>query len=131
MKDHEYLRKIYYHDTDCGGVVYYANYLKFCEEARDSHFAACGYDLRKLNDSGVWFVVGHVEVNYRAPARFGDELTVLSRIERVGGASIAFSHQIRRGEYILNESTARIVCVGADLRPQPVPADIKNAFTPI
>jgi len=128
MKDFIYTRKIYYHDTDCGGVVYYANYLKFCEEARDSHFASVGCDLRALNDNGVWFVVGSVEVTYRAPARFGDVLDVLSRIERIGGASIAFLHEVRRGDELINESRARIVCVGPDLRPLPIPPEVKAAL---
>jgi acyl-CoA thioester hydrolase len=126
---YQYRRTIYYHDTDCGNVVYYANYLKFCEEARDEHFASLAIDLKKCNDDGVWFVVAHVEMDYKAPARFSDVLTVLSRVDDIRNASMGFSHEITRSDGgLLVVGSARIVCVGNDLKPVPIPEYIRAAF---
>ena len=125
----EYTRKIYYHDTDCGDVVYYANYLKILEEARDEYFAAKGFCLRELNNKGIWFVVGNVDIKYKAPARFNDCLTVVTEITSSKSASIEFSQIIKRDDDILNTSITKIISVDNQFKPVKIPDDIKESFT--
>jgi acyl-CoA thioester hydrolase len=85
--------RVYYEDTDAGGIVFYANYLKFFERARTEWLRACGIDQRVLADSdGVLFVVRRTTLEYSAPARLDDLIHVVSRIERIGRASVDF-HQ--------------------------------------
>ena len=102
-------KKIYYHDTDCGGVVYYANYLKFFEEARTEHFCGTGIDLQTLSAKGSFFVVSSVEIKYKSSANYGDELVILSLIEKIGVASIVFSHEIKRGQSLLVKCKTTLV----------------------
>jgi acyl-CoA thioester hydrolase len=85
--------KIYYHHTDCGGVVYYANYLNFFEEARTEYFAQCGFSIKKLADSGTMFVVALQEIDYKASAVYADELEVKSKIREKTGVKIIFEHE--------------------------------------
>ena len=68
--------KIYYEDTDCGGVVYYANYLRYMERARTEYLASRGYAVKKLMDEGTIFMVLRVEIDYRSPARYGDTIVL-------------------------------------------------------
>lgn len=90
--------KIYYEDTDCGGVVYYANYLKYFERARTQYLEERGVSVAGLLNEGMVFVVMHAEVDYRSPARYGDRLTVETVVSGRTAASITFSHVIRERE---------------------------------
>src|SRR5258708_2301014 len=88
--------RVYYEDTDAGGIVFYANYLKFFERARTEWLRACGIDQRTLAESdGVLFVVKRTALDYSAPARLDDLIHVVSRIERLGRASVVIG--LRRG----------------------------------
>ena len=95
--------KIYYEDTDCGGVVYYANSLKYFERARTEYLEARGL-------SGCLFVVVHAEVDYRAPARYGDILDIATMIPEMSPASITFSHVVRERQSgrVIVEGSARL-----------------------
>ncbi|MBS1126953.1 MAG: ybgC [Nitrospirae bacterium] len=111
--------RIYYEDTDCGGVVYYANYLKYVERARTEFFEARGVSLRKLMDEGVYFVVAEAALKYLSPGRYGDMLAIETTVDRVGPASIVFRHKISRdlsGEKLV-EATVKLGCVGQNMRP--------------
>ena len=90
--------RIYYEDTDCGGVVYYANYLKYFERARTHYMEECGVSVQGLMNEGMVFVVVHAEVDYRSPARYGDRLIVETVVSGGTAASITFSHVIRERE---------------------------------
>jgi acyl-CoA thioester hydrolase len=74
-------KKIYYHDTDCGGVVYYANYLKHLEEARTEFLSDKGINLQKLAGEGMWFAVAKVDIEYKAPAGYQDTIRIITSIE--------------------------------------------------
>lgn len=121
--------RVYYEDTDAGGVVYYANYLRFLERARTEWFRACGHlQLELAADPGVLFAVAAVNVRYRRPARLDDLLVTSCEAARDGAASMLFNQQIRReredGE-LLAEATVRVVCVDAgDFRPRRLPPKI-------
>ncbi len=86
--------KIYYEDTDCGGVVYYANYLKYFERGRTSHLESLGINLKQLTKEKRFFVVTSAQVDYHAPAHYGDILLIENTIKEVGGASLSFLHKV-------------------------------------
>ncbi len=90
--------RIYYEDTDCGGVVYYANYLKYFERARTQYLEERGVSVEGLMNEGMVFVVVHAEVDYRSPARYGDRLIVETVVSGRTAASVTFSHVIRERE---------------------------------
>jgi acyl-CoA thioester hydrolase len=126
MKDSVIEKKIYYHDTDCGGVVYYANYLNFFEEGRTEYCLDKGIVLREWVNKQTCFVVAHTEINYKAPARYQDKIKVFTSIERIGNASINFIQKITKDDVVLVESKTTWVCVGEDFKPKPVSEDIKR-----
>ncbi|MBN2483230.1 MAG: YbgC/FadM family acyl-CoA thioesterase [Candidatus Omnitrophica bacterium] len=125
---HCHKKKIYYHDTDCGGVVYYANYLKYLEEARTEFFAANKIDLKELSKQGTLFVVSSVEMSYRSPARYGDEIGVYTSIEKARSASLMFFQEIKRGDMILAECRTLLVCVNGQMSPQIIPSSLKESL---
>jgi acyl-CoA thioester hydrolase len=121
--------RVYYEDTDAGGVVYYANYLKFAERGRTEALRAAGIEQRALAESeGVQFVVRRVEADFRAPARLDDDLEVVTRTVDIGGASLTMDQTIRRGDETLVTLRVTICSVGAqgprDGRPVRMPAHI-------
>jgi len=121
--------RIYYEDTDCGGVVYYANYLRYVERARTEFFEASGVSLRKLMDEGVYFVVAEAALKYLSPGRYGDMLAIETTVDRVGPASIVFRHNISRdlsGEKLV-EATVKLGCVGQNMRPLRLTRHIMDA----
>lgn len=129
MTKHAIQVKIYYEDTDCGGVVYYANYLRYVERARTEFLESRGVSLKALMDEGVFFVVADASLKYLSPGRYGDVLTVETVVNRLGPASIVFGHRVLRqssGE-ILVESTVKIGCVGRDMRPLRIRDNIMEA----
>lgn len=105
--------RIYYEDTDCGGMVYYANYLKFFERARTQYLEERGLSVAGLMKEDTTFVVVHAEVDYRSSARYGDWLTIETVISDVTAASFTFSHVIRERESrrVVVEGSARLAAV--------------------
>ena len=123
--------RMYYEDTDCGGVVYYANYLRYVERARTEFFESRGVSLRKLMDEGVYFVVAEAALKYLSPGRYGDIMAIETNVDRVGPASIVFRHSISRdntGEKLV-EATVKLGCVGQDLKPLRLRRNIMEAVT--
>ena len=102
--------KIYYEDTDCGGVVYYANYLKYFERARTQYLEERGLSVSGLMKEGRVFVVVHAELDYRAPARYGETLRIETVIAEMTPASITFAHVVRERESgtVVVEGSARL-----------------------
>jgi acyl-CoA thioester hydrolase len=106
--------RVYYEDTDCGGVVYYANYLKYFERARTQYLEERGLSVSGLMKEGTVFVVVHAEVDYRSPARYGDRLMIETVVSGVTAASFTFSHVIREraSRRVVVEGSARLAAVG-------------------
>lgn len=102
--------RIYYEDTDCGGVVYYANYLKYFERARTDYLEARGLSVAGMMKAGRVFVVVHAEVDYRAPARYGETLVIETMIPEMSPAAITFGHVIRERDSrrLIVEGAARL-----------------------
>jgi acyl-CoA thioester hydrolase len=121
---------VYYEDTDAGGIVFYANYLKFFERARTEWLRACGIDQRKLaEESGALFVVRSTALDYRAPARLDDMLRIVSRIERLGRASVDFAQEAWRDDTLLATGTIRVGCVDSQsMKPAAIPPPVHAAL---
>lgn len=122
--------RVYWEDTDAGGIVFYANYLKFFERARTEWLRALGVNQGSLKDSaGGMFIVSETSVRYRAPARLDDELIVTAQLEAGGRASLIIGQQARRGDTVLCEGTIRIGWVdAATLRPARIPDAILDVL---
>lgn len=115
--------RIYYEDTDAGGIVYYANYLKFFERARTEWLRALGIQQQQLlDDEGAAFVVRSATVDYLAGARLDDELSLRLQVEKLGRASVQFSQQAWRSDTLVAAASVKIGCVdAATMRPRAVP----------
>ena len=118
---HSIIKKVYYHDTDSGGVVYYANYLKYFEEARTEFLLDKGIDVNQLTKDGIWFVVASVNINYQAPAIYADQLVISSEIIKKKNVWLEFFQQVKRADSILVSATTKLVCVGLDFKPKAMP----------
>ncbi len=125
MKEFLWPVRVYYEDTDSGGVVYYANYLKFMERGRTELLRSLGFEQdQMLEEDGVIFAVRRVEVDYHAPARFNDALQVGVKLTERGRASMTFLQEIKRvdDEQILCSGEVRIACIDAErFRPCALP----------
>lgn len=122
--------RIYWEDTDAGGVVYYANYFRFMERARTEWLRALGFDQAALaRDPGVVFVVAGAEARFHRPARMDDALTVSVSVLERGGTRIRFEQLIRRGEEVLVTGHIDAACVdAASFRPRRIPDPILEAL---
>ena len=118
--------RVYWEDTDAGGIVFYANYLKFFERARTEWLRSLGVHQSRLKASvGGMFVVGETTIRYLAPARLDDELLVTASVEAAGRASLIIAQQAWRGDALLAAGTIRIGWVDdTTLRPGRIPAAI-------
>ena len=113
--------RVYYEDTDAGGVVYYANYLKFFERCRTEWMRQIGHDQSQLaSDAGIVFVARKSGCEYLKPARLDDLLTVGLEVERLTRVRVVFRHHVRRGDDELVTGVVEIACVDA-IRMTPVP----------
>ena len=128
MADFRFPVRVYWEDTDAGGVVYYASYLRFLERARSEWLRALGVDqARLMRDERLQFVVVEANVRYHRPAKFDDELVVSVRLESLRGASITMGQEVRRGDELLVSATVRAACLDADsLKPRPLPRALKQ-----
>ena len=118
--------RIYYEDTDAGGVVYYANYLKYFERARTEHLRKMGIEIKDMLKRGITFIVVRTEIDYKSPARLGDVLQVETGIKDVSKASFWVDYIIRRkeDEKIIVIGRTRMSCVNNDGKPIRLPEDV-------
>jgi acyl-CoA thioester hydrolase len=122
--------RIYWEDTDAGGVVFYANYLKFFERARTEWLRALGFGQQQLKvDNGLMFVVTHTAVSYLQPARLDDELELTVALRHGGRASLTLAQQALRQGIVLAEGEIRIGWVEADsMKPARIPPTVLEAL---
>jgi len=125
MADFAIEKKVYYHDTDSGGVVYYANYLKFMEEARTEFCLSRGVDVAEWFKKGIAFAVVHVEVDYKCPAQYGDTLRVTAAVEKLGNSSVHFYQETLNGDRILVKARTVWACVNKDFNSQSLPPEVR------
>jgi len=115
--------RVYYEDTDSGGVVYYANYLKFMERARTEWLRSLGFEQDRLaREAGIIFAVTEAELKFRRPARFNDALTVTARVIERRRVSLRFAQAVYRDDELLCEGRVRIASLdSARFSPRPIP----------
>lgn len=134
IKDGEHILpiRVYYEDTDAGGIVYHANYLKYMERGRSDMLRLLGVDqgvMLEFNQPGdVQFVLRRAEVDYLGSAKLDDELTVHSRVIKMSGASFVIGQEVRRNGELLNKGLMKIGVLGHNGRPIRIPDRLKEKF---
>ena len=125
--------RIYYEDTDCGGVVYYANYLKYFERARTEYLEARGYSVAALMEQGTVFVVVHADVDYRSPARYGETLVIDTIVSDLSPASFTFAHVVKEkiSGRVVVEGSARLAATDDNGKVQRLDKIIVAALQPV
>jgi len=124
---HEISYRVYYEDTDAGGVVYHANFLRFSERARTEWLREIGFNQSNLD---VLFVVRRIEIDYLAPGKLDHIITVKTTLQNISRASITLNQDFYEGEKLLAKSVVVIVCVGRDeIRPVSIPDEIRAKMT--
>jgi acyl-CoA thioester hydrolase len=118
--------RVYYEDTDAAGMVYHANYLKFAERGRSEMLRSLGFPHRKLGaEDGVGFAVRRCSVEFRAPARLEDALTVDTTLVDVGAATLTARQRICRDGEVLVDLDVQVACIGRDGRPRRLPSALR------
>jgi len=122
--------RIYFEDTDSGGVVYHSNYLKFMERARTEWLRSIGIDQRHLKqDHQIMFVVHRIDIQFKLPARFNDDLIVKSELKDIGSSKIEFRQMIYRNDEMLIDANVDIACIDSEkFKPVRIPPTIKQAM---
>lgn len=123
--------RIYYQDTDCGGVVYYGNYLRYFEQGRSHWLEAQGLSVKSFMDAGTLFAVVRAELTYRSPARYGETLTIATRLTAMRAASFTFAHEIREktsGRLVV-EGSARLATVDMQGKLIKLPKDLRERLS--
>jgi acyl-CoA thioester hydrolase len=129
---HVFRARVYFEDTDLSGIVYHANYLRYMERARSDMLRLAEIDQRAANDAGegAWAVTD-LAIRYRRPAKLDDDLSVISTVETVRGASVIIMQRIERDGDILTEGRVTAAFITPDGRPRRQPADWAARFTAI
>jgi acyl-CoA thioester hydrolase len=131
-RDHHFALSVYFEDTDAYGIVYYANYLKFMERARSDMIRAVGVDqAAELKRSGSAYAVVEVDIKYRRPARLGEDLLVVSRVEQVRASSVDIQQRVMRGPELLTDATVTAAFLDGNGRPRRQPRDWVEKFNAI
>ena len=126
---HIFSFRVYYEDTDAGGIVYYANFLRFAERARTELLRMIGADHKSLmEDEGVAFTVRSCGVNYIQPAYLDDPLEVHTRVIQIGGASVDMDQSVKRDFKELVRLAVSLACVGKDGKPRRIPRKLRDAI---
>lgn len=121
--------RIYYEDTDAGGIVYHANYLRFCERARSEMLRSVGYNNAQfVKKTGFMFVVRHAAIEYFLPAFLDDSLVVKSSLSHLGGASATLQQDIYRDDTLLVKVEIVLVCVDVSMKAARIPEEARNAL---
>jgi acyl-CoA thioester hydrolase len=129
MSAHLFRLRVYYEDTDAGGIVYYANYLKFAERGRTEALLDLGWSQSELRARlGLVFVVRSARIEFRAPARLEDQLVVTTEVSEIGGARLGMLQAVRRGETLLARVEVALAVLGEDGRPRRMPPDLRAAL---
>lgn len=135
MTHHSIPIRIYYEDTDAGGIVYHANYIRFGERGRTEFLRNCGYSNTEINQKhGVIFVVKHIEIEYHAPSRLDDLLRMDTALEEMRNTSFIMTHKIYRSDehgndMLIAELRVVLVCVDINtIKPTKMPEELKSKF---
>lgn len=122
---HRFPIRVYYEDTDMGGIVYHANYLRYIERARSDWVRQLGNDQNAMRDAGLVWVVRHIEADYLATAKFEDELMVETTLRSLSGVRLVMDQVVTRGETTIFTAAVTAVCMNTEGRPVRLPAEIR------
>lgn len=120
--------RIYYEDTDCGGVVYYANYLRYFERSRTEYLESKGVFVKECLRKGFFFVVARQEIDYKSPAFYADVLNIETKVSKISSASIIFDYVVKNkaDSVLIAAASTVIVCVNKDIQPIKIPQEIRE-----
>lgn len=121
-------KRIFYHDTDAGGIVYYANYLKYLEEARTEFLEKRNLSVEEFRDRGLFYAVRKCSITYRSPARYGDVLLCDATLTKVTAAQLVFDQKIyhQATGQLMIESEVTLACLSKDFKPTQIPDDLRE-----
>ena len=121
-------KRIFYHDTDAGGIVYYGQYLCYLEEARTEFLEQRGLSVEIFKERGYLYVVRQCNVSYRSPARYGDVLFCDAKLKKMGASQLIFDQTIhdKKDNRLIIEAEVSLVCLNMDFKPTPIPDDLRE-----
>lgn len=122
---HVFSVRVYYEDTDMGGVVYHANYLRYIERARSDWVRSLGNDQNAMRKDGIVWVVRRIEADYLAAARFDDDLLVETTIAHMSGVRMLLDQVVSRADEVIFRARVTVVCMSESGRPVRLPAEIR------
>lgn len=124
-------KRIFYHDTDAGGIVYYGQYLCYLEEARTEFLEKRGLSVEEFRERGYFYVVRQCNVSYRSPARYGDTVLCDAKLKKIGASQLIFEqtvHDKNDGRLII-EAEVALVCLNKEFKPTPIPDDLRDKLS--
>ena len=121
-------KRIYYHDTDAGGIVYYGNYLKFMEEARTEFLERKGLSVADFHTRGLLYAVRKCTITYRSPARYGEFLICDAELTQITAAQLIFRQTIKEKTTgrLVTEGEVALTCLNEQFKPTQIPEDLKS-----
>jgi acyl-CoA thioester hydrolase len=124
-------KRIFYHDTDAGGIVYYGNYLKYLEEARTEFLEKQGLSVAIFRERGMLYAVRKVSIQYKSPARYGDVLLCGADLIKMTAAQLIFDQKIsqKSSGLLVVEAEVTLACLNTEFRPTPIPDDLRDRLT--
>ena len=121
--------RVYWEDTDAGGIVYHASYIRWMERGRTEYLRAIGLDQRQMRASGTRFVVKSIAIEFRRPALFDDSLMICTQCTRLRAASLFLYQQVVRGKDVMAEAEVLCAAIDDDDRPMRLPASLRECAT--
>ena len=121
-------KRIFFHDTDAGGVVYYGNYLKYLEEARTEFLEKRNLSVASFYERGLLYAVSKCSIDYRSPARYGEILICQAKLKEATAVKLVFNQTIheKKSNRLVAEAEVTLVCLNRDFKPTPIPEDLKR-----
>ncbi|NDF11467.1 MAG: tol-pal system-associated acyl-CoA thioesterase [Proteobacteria bacterium] len=123
---HQVDYRVYYEDTDAGGIVYHANYLRFAERARTEWLRDLGFNQSDLRKQNVLFVVRHITVDYKKPAMLDDVLNVVTTLDKIAGSSMVLTQNVMKNDEVAAHLSVAIVCINLEWKPVRIPDSIRK-----
>lgn len=128
MPPHRLKVKIYYEDTDAGGVVYYGNYLRYLERSRTEFLLEKGIEVAEYHNRGYLFAVVHVDISYKKPARLGEIIEVVTEVTDMSPVTMTLLQRVFRRDNLLVDAVVKLACITKDGKPQRLPEEFKSLF---
>jgi acyl-CoA thioester hydrolase len=124
-------KRIFYHDTDAGGIVYYGQYLCYLEEAHTEFLEKRGLGIELFKERGFFYVVRQCNISYRSPACYGDTVLCDAKLKKLGASQLIFDQTVqdKKDGRLIVEAEVPMVCLNTDFKPTPIPDDLKEKLS--